>query len=693
MEQQQGGGVGSGSFEWSSWRVTAVAVLASVLIAVGVVSASTFVRWLERSSGVAVSNAKPQDGESDEEPWASGLLVMDDGQLGQLPSPSLRTLFDRIKPARIGTLVELAPADYRYDPVQRDDVADVRAAHALSGVVTSLMPSDPRSGEFEEFGLYLDGREAWEHGDADRARGIWQSLLALPPESRPWRTVSAAFMMGRSYQRTKPAEAMRWFRHARALAAEGYADGLGLANASLGWEARAELDTGGMVRAIALYMEQYVAGDPTAYASLNVAAWKAASRPEGTLGEYARDPVARRVLTAWAIAGGDPGPRPDQCPSYAFRNAWCDALAQLPSVEPSEAAMLAWFAAMHDRDDLEARWTALASPDSDLLPWLRLRRAVRTGDLGVAMLAMHDVIGAMPADDGKERWTSDGAERGSRRARARGRLGVLLVSAGRFEDALEEFVAAGQWSDAAYLAERVLTEDELRCFVDSLADGHLPEAQARHESWRASCTVAEDLRHLLARRLARAGRLTEALEYMPAALRPYLAEFRGFLATGSDMALPAEARAAALLSAARIARFGGMDLMGTEQWPDDYESDGAISGPNMDRVRAMLSDRSLVYATAEELRRLETSGVLPVRRFHYRYYAADLAWQAARLMPDNSTATATALCEAGRWLMYQDPRAADRFYKSLVRRCGNTPVGRAAAQAHWFPAKSKETTG
>lgn len=676
MEQQQGGGVGSGSFEWTFWRGTAMAVLVSVLIVVGVVSASRLVRWMGRSSSVAVSNAKPYDDESGSDHWASGLLLMDDRRLGELPSPTLRTLFDRIKPAHVGTLVELAPADYRYDPVQRDDVADVRAAHALSGAVASLMPSDPRSGEFEEFGLYLDGREAWERGAPDRARGIWQSLLALPPESRPWRTVSAAFMMGRSYQRTDPAEAMRWFRHARALAAEGYADGLGLANASLGWEARAELDTGGVVRAIALYMEQYVAGDPTAYASLNVAAWKAASRPEGTLGEYARDPLARRVLTAWAIAGGDPGPRPDQCPSYGFRNAWCDALAQLPSVEPSEAAMLAWFAAMHDRDDLEARWSALASPDSDLLPWLRLRHAVRTGDHGAAMLAVRDVIGAMPASDGKERWTGGYPEQGSRQARAHGRLGVLLASAGRFEDALEEFIAAGAWSDADYLAERVLTEDELRCFVDALAEGQLP-----------------DLRHLLARRLVRAGRLTEALDYMPATLRPYLAEFREFLAAGNDAALPAEARAAALLSAARIARFGGMELMGTEQWPDGQDSGGAMSGVDTGGARAVRGNGTLVYATTDELRRVETSGMVPARRFHYRYYAADLAWQAARLMPDNSTATAAALCEAGRWLMYQDPRAADRFYKSLVRRCGNTPVGRAAAQAHWFPAKSKETTG
>jgi hypothetical protein len=35
-------------------------------------------------------------------------------------------------------------------------------------------------------------------------------------------------------------------------------------------------------------------------------------------------------------------------------------LAQVSTVEPSEAAMLAWFAALNDRDDLEARWSAMA---------------------------------------------------------------------------------------------------------------------------------------------------------------------------------------------------------------------------------------------------------------------------------------------------------------------------------------------
>jgi len=72
-------------------------------------------------------------------------------------------------------------------------------------------------------------------------------------------------------------------------------------------------------------------------------------------------------------------------------------------------------------------------------------------------------------------------------------------------------------------------------------------------------------------------------------------------------------------------------------------------------------------------------------RWHYRYIAADLAWEAARLMPDDSPETADVLCEAGGWLKDRDPKAADRFYKALVRRCTQTPLGQAADEKRWFP--------
>ena len=45
------------------------------------------------------------------------------------------------------------------------------------------------------------------------------------------------------------------------------------------------------------------------------------------------------------------------------------------------------------------------------------------------------------------------------------------------------------------------------------------------------------------------------------------------------------------------------------------------------------------------------------------------------------------LCTAGGWLIRDFERGdADRFYKALVKRCGQTTaLGRQAGKLHWFP--------
>ena len=43
------------------------------------------------------------------------------------------------------------------------------------------------------------------------------------------------------------------------------------------------------------------------------------------------------------------------------------------------------------------------------------------------------------------------------------------------------------------------------------------------------------------------------------------------------------------------------------------------------------------------------------------------------------------LWQAGTWLKSRDPKAADRFYKALVRRCGTTRLGQEADRLRWFP--------
>lgn len=41
---------------------------------------------------------------------------------------------------------------------------------------------------------------------------------------------------------------------------------------------------------------------------------------------------------------------------------------------------------------------------------------------------------------------------------------------------------------------------------------------------------------------------------------------------------------------------------------------------------------------------------------------------------------------AGQWISADSPKAADRFYQAMVRRCGKTPEGQAADAKHWFLA-------
>ena len=90
-------------------------------------------------------------------------------------------------------------------------------------------------------------------------------------------------------------------------------------------------------------------------------------------------------------------------------------------------------------------------------------------------------------------------------------------------------------------------------------------------------------------------------------------------------------------------------------------------------------------ATAGEKWSYQRYAKLPnVYRWHYRHVAADLAWEAAALLPDNMEEKAQMMNIAGKWLASNHPQNADFFYKSLVRQNRNTPTGHLADMRRWF---------
>ena len=206
------------------------------------------------------------------------------------------------------------------------------------------------------------------------------------------------------------------------------------------------------------------------------------------------------------------------------------------------------------------------------------------------------------------------------------------------------------------------------------------------------------IRHLLARRLTRLNRGAVATPYFPPEWRETHARFVQALISGRDAKQGARRRARALFAAATLARTNGLELLATEVQPDwafadaDFELDltlesrtGAFQGhPAM--TEDSESPYRIVRPRADELDRARRHPPDPDVRFHYRYRAASLAWDAASLLPNHDPEKALMLHTGGSWLMNRDPKTADRFYKALVRTCGDTELGAAAGRQRWFPS-------
>jgi len=543
----------------------------------------------------------------------------------------------------------------------------------------------------EEFRLYVRGAYAFHGGDRQAAVDLWSRLLELPEKRRRYRSTWAAYMIARVCEADQPDKAVRWFGHVRKLAAAGFADSLGLAAASYGWQGRAELDRKRFARAIDLYLLHRAAGAGSAVPSLRIVAARLLAAGGEHLEAAAAHAPTRRVVAAhlvsstarWGVRayhGSD-----EQTKQVA---AWLAAVESAGVKDVAGADRLAWAAYQAGEMTAADRWLRRAPATAPMARWLRAKLLVRDGKLDRADAALAAAVAALPAGQG---WPQPSfpAQNCEVRDRAAAELAALRVARGRYVEALDLLLRAAFWFDAAYLAERVLTPDELIAYVDRhWSEPRVKPARTTTAWGFGETTPAERawmIRHLLARRLTRLGRWKDARKYYPPGLRKPLDEYIAGIRAGADPGRLQAERAQSLFKAARIARHRGMELLAAELEPDWHVCEGSFELLRASKSRLDPSHARLVVVTADERARLGRHRPQPDKRFHYRYVAADHAWAAARLMPDESDCTARMLCEAGTWLKTRDPKAADRFYKALVRRCGTTELGRQADRLRWFP--------
>ncbi len=546
-----------------------------------------------------------------------------------------------------------------------------------------------------EFADYFEGAIAWHKPEGkDAARQAWEHLLNRPPEERHYKSTWAAFMLGRSWEEEDPKKARDYYKQVRALATQGFADPAGLAAASMGWEARLALRANEFETALDLYLQQYAAGSSGSAESLQFAVARAINAGPRAFVPLVVNPQARKLVTAYLISRHPY----DETTTQTIREstkAWLAAVEQanVKDVESAEQFALAAYRA----DDMEAaiRWVNRAG-NSPTAQWLTAKLLLRAGKVAKATELLSRIVNSFPTEEPTNEPVSFGDglfvldandyDRIPAGRYIRGELGALRLSRREYVQSLDLLLRGEFEEDAAYVADHVLTTEELKSYVDANWPAIVPSPdEGKSEEEKRFEKLTSDIRYLLARRLARESHIAEAMPYYPTEWLPMANQLMQALTVGWDESLVAEQRAKALAAAAFIARTNGMELLGTEAGPDWHIYSGDFEGSVTVEVRSTNEEASVLLASADELKRNAESKTDPDQRFHYRYQAAALAWEAAKLMPNNSDDTARLLCTAGGWLKFRDPLAADLFYKTLVRRCRKTAIGAEADRIRWFP--------
>jgi hypothetical protein len=623
---------------------------------------------------------------------------------------------------REGRIKPSDPAKAKEEHEQARDALD-----ATFGGTPTPLPT-----EFEsEFADYHRGANAYLNKQWDDARKAWEDLLKRPEADRHYRTVWAAFMLGKiGLKASDFLSATQWFERTRELAKAGFADSLGLAAESYGWEGRAEWKQNHPEKATPLFLTQLALGDESAVVSLKALIpdrdpvegmlnygprseedaqdWTDKQKNQEEQNEISKlktaamEPLLRRLVTVHILATASSPDLDSADASNAPVNRcarWLNIIKQANVGRVEDAEYLGWVAYNNGDYKGAARWLDLSKGETTAALWLRAKLQRRAGKLAEAAGSMAKAVELLehsPAysisDESEEAITDyGGGGHWSFDQSASGDLGGLRLARGDFVQAFDVLFKGRLWEDAAFVAERVLTTSELKEYVDAI-----PPSEPRKEG--------EDyngkLRYLLGRRLAREDHYAESAPYLQKPYDKVLEKYVKALKDGADEKLPKTDRAHAFFTAAWIARYDGMELMGTEIAPDGFAESGESEIPDLAKQRRSGVYQTVSYdkqgneqkknapavlkASPKELQRLNANKIEPDIRFHYRLIAGALAIKAAAFLPDNSEELADVVNQAGLWVKDRDEKTGNRYYQIIDHRCARTKIGQTDRAKHWF---------
>ena len=579
--------------------------------------------------------------------------------LAELPEGNFSFEISRLGHAINGLKSVTAGADYSDQPdaVALRDQAEQAGLSAEQQVLVKHLRGLTNARQVETEGAqlppelrwYLAGAVAFGAGDNALAAGYFKKVLALPAEQRASRSTWAAYSLGRAlFAMSAEAgaapdlleQSAKAFEQTRQLSIDGFSDPLELGVASLGEEARVVRTAGDWNRAIELYATQNLHGSAVGYTSLKLLMADLMTLPEDQVAELLKGQPVQQLVTASLISrlGWSFGEQPpnEQKMIKLLQNSTRGSLENADRL----AAMN-----YQQGDYASAKAFLEHAGDGGLAWWLRAKLAVRDGDKNAAAAAYAKAAQAFPQNEswGERRTPDYDYETLQPKCRVEGESAILALQRGDYLQAFDQLYRSQSiyWFDAATVAERVLTLEELKHYVDTQVPAPPPLSQQERDNY-VPLPVAASLRNLLGRRLLREGHYEQALAYFENDGLRHKARLYGEQRQAADSAWWPTRRAAALFNAAWTAREWGMDILGYEMAPD-Y----ATFGGNYILENAELKVGPLM--AEDEVKRQQASAAQPDQRYHYRFVATALASRAADNLPHTSQAFAAVLCEASGW--------------------------------------------
>ena len=592
------------------------------------------------------------------------------------------------------------------------------------------LPVRPLGAEFPaDVADYVEAARLHAIGNTEQARGLWKSILERPLTERRLRSAWAAWMLAKT-SKEKP-ECFEWYARVETEVQAGATDVLHLQRAAKGWRASLTNDP---IESVHLFYEVFIEGNSDAAIDLRQASAKIFNAEDpNLLATAAADPLVRRLVNLNLYASLD---GPEQVLNEAGEVVnkpfpWFAALEAHAPKTIEEGANVAWALYSIGRYEEARRWLSLSVKTEALALWLQAKFDLRDGNLEAADKHLAEAIRLKSKEEDwhpvnqydEFLWYADAPNIESQnQSRLLADAGIVSLAREDYLPALEALRKGNFREDAAYLAECVISTDGLIKHVRKVAPKWIPVVYEQQESPAPidpyTCLQSgaafstegigtdNQLRYLLARRLAREKRLKEAREFMPPELLAVLDHYIALDRARRSGRFSGEAQAAVIWRQALIHRHLGAELFSTDGAPDGGAHDWNFTATPFPDIRTLSGgwshdwsqdppygpavkpeEQAVPKISADEISRAQRFSLQKLQRFHYRYTAADLAWEAAKALPANHPLLPQLYNTAGQWLSNTDPKAADRFYQAMVRRCAKTPEGQAADAKHWFLAE------